>query len=319
VSGKANYGIKTGLTEAFLISEEEKVQMIKDDFKAEQFLFPILLGREVQPYTSPIPKNYLLLFEKGFTKSQIGDCYEETAWDWMIQTYPSIAKWLAPYEEKGKKRTDKGDFWWELRACDYYSDFKRTKIMYQVLQVKPCFVYDQKGLYCNNSMWIIPSENISLVGILNSKMGWWLITKYCTQIQNGCQLIWKYFGRIPIPNLNGELDESVSSMIALTKELNESLTRLSDLVQSKFGLEKLSRKLQSWHQLEFGFFLKELKKQKVNLTLTEEAEWLTYFEENKKKAQGLQSQIDQTEKVIDQMVFELYGLTEEEIRIVEHS
>ena len=32
-------------------------------------------------------------------------------------------------------------------------------------------------------------------------MGWWLITKYCTQIQNGYQLIWKYFSQTPIPPL----------------------------------------------------------------------------------------------------------------------
>ncbi|MCG2459478.1 Eco57I restriction-modification methylase domain-containing protein [Flavobacteriaceae bacterium F89] len=318
-NGKALRGVLTGLTEAFLISEDKKVQIIKECNSAEQFLFPFLLGREVQPYTSPTPKNYLLLIEKGFTKSQIGDCDEDKAWRWMIQKYPSIAKWLEPFKARAKKRTDQGDFWWELRACDYYADFQKPKIMYQVLQVKPCFVYDEQGLYCNNSMWIIPSENRSLVGVLNSKLGWWLITKYCTQIQNGCQLIWKYFGRIPIPKINGELDVLVNSMIVLTKELNECLIGLSGLIQSKFELEKLSRKLENWHQLEFSSFVKELKKKKVNLTLKEEAEWLTYFEENRKKAQGLQNKIDRTEKEIDQVVYELYGLTEEEIAIVENS
>jgi adenine-specific DNA-methyltransferase len=29
-------------------------------------------------------------------------------------------------------------------------------------------------------------------------MGWWLISKYCTAIQSGYQLIWQYFGQIPI-------------------------------------------------------------------------------------------------------------------------
>ena len=43
------------------------------------------------------------------------------------------------------------------------------------------------------------------------------------------------------------------------------------------------------------------------------------FEENKKKAKELQTQIAQTEKQIDQMVYELYGLSEEEIQIVENS
>ena len=43
------------------------------------------------------------------------------------------------------------------------------------------------------------------------------------------------------------------------------------------------------------------------------------FEENKKKAQELQTQISTTEKEIDETVDELYGLTDEEIAIVENS
>jgi hypothetical protein len=43
------------------------------------------------------------------------------------------------------------------------------------------------------------------------------------------------------------------------------------------------------------------------------------FEENKKKAHDLKIQIDTTDKEIDQMVYELYGLTEDEIEIVENS
>jgi hypothetical protein len=43
------------------------------------------------------------------------------------------------------------------------------------------------------------------------------------------------------------------------------------------------------------------------------------FEDNKKKAQDLQTQITQTEKEIDNMVYNLYSLTEEEIAIVENS
>ena len=29
-----------------------------------------------------------------------------------------------------------------------------------------------------------------------------MISKYCTAIQNGYQLIWKYFGQIQIPNIS---------------------------------------------------------------------------------------------------------------------
>jgi hypothetical protein len=75
------------------------------------------------------------------------------------------------------------------------------------------YCYDETGLYCNNSMWIIPKGDKVLLAVLNSKMGWWLISKYCSAIQNGYQLIWKYFGQIPIPTANEEQREPIESLV----------------------------------------------------------------------------------------------------------
>lgn len=46
---------------------------------------------------------------------------------------------------------------------------------------------------------------------------------------------------------------------------------------------------------------------------------MQYFEEQKQKAQAIQSKITIIDNEIDQMVYELYGLTEEEIAIVEEA
>ena len=117
-----------------------------------------------------------------------------------------------------------------------------------------------------------------------------------------------------------------------------AISKFQTFFSSQYKLEKLSRKLKNWYELEFGEFIKELNKSiKANnklrekaakttdfspvlvdlLTKKEEFEWMEFFEDNKKKAQELQSQIAATEKEIDQMVYEMYGLTEEEIAIVE--
>ena len=76
-------------------------------------------------------------------------------------------------------------------------------------------------------------------------------------------------------------------------------------------------KLEKWHLLSYAEFIKELGKKKVKLSLGEEAEWEDYFNEQKQKAQALKSEIDQTDRKIDRKVYELYGLTEEEIGVVE--
>src|SRR5690606_9320995 len=77
LQGQSYRGILTGLSEAFLIDEGTKQEIISQDSQAADILFPFLQGRDVKPYSVAAPSNYLILFEKGFTKSQIGDCTEE--------------------------------------------------------------------------------------------------------------------------------------------------------------------------------------------------------------------------------------------------
>ncbi|MEX2410521.1 MAG: TaqI-like C-terminal specificity domain-containing protein, partial [Candidatus Paceibacterota bacterium] len=276
VDGNANYGIKFGLTEAFLIDDLTKIDLITKDPSSEEVIGSILRGRNLTRYGTPNKSDLdnLILASYGSYK-------------YLPEKYTAIYEYLLQFEKKLKKRgqcsgskpTPDKPFpgqhhWLELDnnpTQEYLDLYSKPKIMYQSFQVKPCFIFDEQGLYCNNSMWIIPTEDIGLLGILNSKMGWWLITKYCTQIQNGYQLIWKYFGQIPVPVLNGELDSSVEKIISINNDLDKITSSFLKLLQSKFDIEKLSRKLESWHKLTFKQFLAELKKKKVTLSLKEEA------------------------------------------------
>ncbi|MBK6408868.1 MAG: hypothetical protein IPH00_12290 [Flavobacteriales bacterium] len=44
---------------------------------------------------------------------------------------------------------------------------------------------------------------------------------------------------------------------------------------------------------------------------------MSYFTEQQAKAHALQAQINKTDREIDALVYALYGLTEEEVRVVE--
>ena len=113
--------------------------------------------------------------------------------------------------------------------------------------------------------------------------------------------------------------KKADEMLSLNKGLQELSAKFQRNLQREFSLETLSKKLQNWYELSFAEFLKELAKAKLNLTLSQKAEWEDYFLQEQQKAISIKSQIDQTDKEIDQMVYELYGLTEEEIKIVENS
>jgi hypothetical protein len=114
----------------------------------------------------------------------------------------------------------------------------------------------------------------------------------------------------------------VNQIINLNESFDVLLNKFSTYFSKQYKIEKLSGKLEKWHELAFTDFIKELNKAikavcGVQLTKKDEFEWMDLFEENKKKALELKAEIDKTDKEIDQMVYALYGLTEEEIKIVE--
>ena len=238
----SNYGIKTGLSDAFLISKETRDRLIAESPTAADVIVPYFAGKDIQPYETPSYSNYMILFKKGDTYRlmQKSEATEDEAWAFIRSRYPSVCNWLLLFRNKARTRSDKGDFWWEIRACSYYAEFAKPKIMYQTFQVKPNFIYDEQCSMCNNSMWILPTKNKALLGLLNSKIGWWLISCYCSEIQSGHQLIWDYFKRIPIALHDEDKDiadlvdkileaKAIDSNADISADMHEIDTRLYEL------------------------------------------------------------------------------------------
>lgn len=127
--------------------------------------------------------------------------------------------------------------------------------------------------------------------------------------------------KLPIKEISLEAQqpfiEKADKMLSLNKELQEKVSSFQRLLTRKFELEKLSTKLQDWYLLEFSEFIKELKKSKIKLSLKEEIEWEEIFIEKKEEVEKVKNEIEITDKEIDGMVYELYGLSEEEIKIIE--
>jgi hypothetical protein len=124
---------------------------------------------------------------------------------------------------------------------------------------------------------------------------------------------------IKSPTTNQELlfTEKINTIVGLTNSLINFQNRIVLFLKNKLDLGIISNNLLNWDTLEYKDFIKELQKANVKLSLSEEADWMNYFNEQKQKAQTLKSEIEKTDREIDRMVYELYGLTEEEIKIVE--
>lgn len=118
--------------------------------------------------------------------------------------------------------------------------------------------------------------------------------------------------------------EKVDKMLSLNEEFQTKSNKFSIYFSSKYLIERLPSKLEKWYELEFLEFVKELNKsikalKGIPLTKKDEFEWIDLFEENKQKALSLKAEIDKTDNEIDRMVYDLYELTEEEIKIIENN
>ena len=263
VNGKIYYGIKTGLNEAFVINEVTKDKLIAEDFKSAEIIHHFLAGRDIKKFMPPKSDKYLISFPKGFTNEKGNK--PKNAWKWLLENYPAIANHLRSFEEAGKKRFDKGDFWWELRACDYYKEFEKPKIMLPDIALEMQALYDNNRFYCVNTAYIIPVDDKYLLGVLNSKLVNYYYSKISSTIRGGYfRFIRQYLVTIPI----SKNDKFKSEIISLVNQL----------------------------------LLLNQKKQQTKLETT---------------LNQIQSKIDYCEGRINEIVYELYDLTEEEIKIVE--
>jgi len=296
-------GILTGLTKAFVINEETKNELIKKDAKSQEIIKPFLTGKEIRPYGIDFQNNYIILTKIGVD----------------IKRYPAILDWLSNFKEEAKKRWDKGDHWYELRSCTYYDQFAIPKIVYGVISVNPRFTLDYDGYLVNNANFFIPIDDKHLLGILNSNLGWFLITNTCTRVKGGYQLIWEYFGNTPIPKKTDlHIEKLVEKVLFFQSNVIKEKKIVETRIKNEFNVNAISNKLNKFNELtlnEFELQLKKLTKSEISLTKLDE--WQEYFLMHKNKINSILLDIQQIEHDINDRVYALFDITKEERKAIE--
>lgn len=311
-------GITTGRNEAFIIDKLTRNRLIKEDKKCEKFIKPYINSIDI--YSWHIRNNgekYLL----------------HIAWDFEIEKYPSIKRHLEHFKEALSKRPEviEGRYRWfamSRYASDYHQLFSLPKIIYIHTAVKHQFYFDNSGLFINNSCYLISNSDKFLAVWLNSSIFRFYkklkFVAYGDSSGKGrAKLDYNKMVNTPIPNIEKEekqlFNEKADLMLYLNKNLQIISNKFIGLLQSDLSLDKVSNKIEKWHSLEWNEFEKELKKKKIVLSGVQKEEWYERFTRLKEEAQSIKAHIDKTDREIDQMVYELYDLTEDEIKIVEES
>jgi type I restriction-modification system DNA methylase subunit len=351
VYGSPYRGVLTGLNEAFVINQQQ-YELLKQDDPDGKILKPFLEGKDLKRWRAESRDLYLILFPKGWTLEQLRPKKDEEnppeyataleepeAWAYLQLHYPNIAGYLNAYDAQGRKRGDKGDFWWELRACAYYEKFAKSKIFYPDITDSAKFYLDKASSFCTNTGYFYPIESGFLVGFLNSKLAWFFLKGVTDSIRGGfLRMFTQNLDLIPMPIASEDQQKNIAGLAEKCQTSAKDRYELEQKVQRRFiqnlrpknKLEPLNTKLNQWWNLttitelatEAGkaFKLKKSETLKIDLTNpTKQDEWEQYLKDNTKKWQDHTQTISDLEQQINTAVYTLFKLTPEEISLIEET
>ena len=269
IDGKMFIGIKTALNKAFVISQDQYDEIISEEPQSRQLIKPYLVGRDIKRFLLTSRNRYVVVVPDGWTSQKSGK--RDGNWDWFRANYTRLADHLQPFEAAARKRTDQGEYWWELRPCSYYDEFEKEKIVFPDIATRGQFAIDDSGFYLDMTGFAIDSNSRYLLGILNSRLITFLFSKSSSEIRGGF-LRWKrqYVNALPIRTI----DFDNPGDVAMHDEM-------VGLVERMLGLHK-------------GY---------ADLTDVQRS--------------VVDAQIARVDRAIDALVYRLYGLSGDEVGVVE--
>ena len=336
VKQKLYYGIKTGLNEAFIIDQNTYELIVKQNPQTKSVLNRMLRGEDLRPWYQEDEGRWLITLPSGWTQENFGTgLSEEDAWQKLQALHPKLSEHLAPHAELARKRGDKGDYWWELRSCNYYDAFTKPKFLWPDIGKLPRCSWDNEGKFVNNKGCIVPCDDLSLVAILQSRVNWFVTSQICTPLRLRAGL-WQYqqfvqfIERLPIPPMPDSERQALAALaqaITVQAQARYALHRavrhrlLQDLGGSDNPNTKLNQKLTEWWALpDMAALRAEVKKAlKREIALKDRDEWEGWLAEKQQAHQTYTNEIVRLEADLNARVYALFGLNADEIKLIETS
>ena len=110
------------------------------------------------------------------------------------------------------------------------------------------------------------------------------------------------------------VENLVEKIMSANTEFIAKLNKSKELLRLELGLEKLPTKLNDFYELTFD---EVLKISKAKLSLDKKSELMDFFTKQKDELQNLHSRITALDQETDELVYKIYGLAPEEIKVVE--
>ena len=242
VKGHMYRGVVTGLNEAFVIDQDKRAELIEEDPRSAELIKPWLRGRDIKRWRAEPAGRYVIFTRRGVDIDEYPAIKGHLSW-WRTKLEP---KSTSGQQGVGRKP---GDYeWYEIQdSIAYYHEFARPKIIFNRFVISPTFTYDVSGAYHNDACYFVIPPSPALTAIVNSTVGWWLLSHLCTPLQNGyMQVFVQFLEQLPIPTLPEEVDKRLAQhveILATGVEAPDIEEEIETLVFEAYGLSSPERKL----------------------------------------------------------------------------
>lgn len=242
-------GLKSGYNEAFYVDTTRRDAMVAADPASTLLFHRFLRGRDVGRWVAAWGDQWHIVIPSGQNRTwpwAAADS-EARAEEIFAATYPSVHAHLKQFEEPLRARQDKGEFWWELRSCDYYDAFESPKIIVQCIAYYSQLALDERGHYVNNKVIVLPTDDLYVLAILNSRIAWWLVNRTFQHMKDeGLSVDVQFLKQLPIPTapaaLRAEISQLGRQLVTAASSSNAARETallellLNDLVERAFAL-----------------------------------------------------------------------------------
>lgn len=303
-------GVKSGYNEGFILPNELTLPYLTK---------PFIFGKDIKRY-EVINSNFSTIFPYIFSNSK------QNLVD--IELYPLAKEYLKQKEDKlinraiikdGIKSGNKK--WYEYQQINKMLDYSKEYIVYPNVSFGNNFTLSI-GSVIDITAFVINSNSRFLLAILNSKLTSYLISLWAISRRGGyLEYKVQYLEKLPIPNISPVEQQpfitAAEALLAGHKALHEAEAAAGRLVRAELGVTApLTGKLalsQPWKT--WSAALEKALGRK--LTLPEKGEWLPYLTEFQEQQQERRAALHRQDAALDQLVYQLYQLTPEEIALVE--
>ncbi len=324
-------GVLTGLNEAFIVNQSTRDRLIKEDPTCSTILKPVLRGEDLRPWYQEDEGRWLICLPDGWTTITFPEVAmnETFAWRKIVTRFPGLATYLEPFEGAARKRQDKGQFWWELRPCDYYDAFEKSKIFFPDITRKSRFSWGEPAIYIGNTGYFIPTDSYALLGLLASRTNWYVLSHIAQPLGERAgtmiyRLFRQYMERLPIPPLTGTQRETIGALAqqltTVAKQRYAVRRQTTHRIESDLGTSpgKLNQQLAIWWELSFNEFRNEIVKVfKRDIPLKDRDDWEKLLRERTAEIGKLTDEIVRLETLLNAEVYAAFGLNDDEIRLIE--